>query len=111
MTAVCRYETGVSSSSQDTLTPSVSRVYLLRGFPLTRTATSPARFSQIHSFRQLDAALNQIDAVKNMAMACINDDIPDIGGQGVRDRFTSWMKGRWGGSGVWDEWEKEEVAW
>ena len=74
-------------------------------------ATSPSRFSQIRSLRQMDAAFISIDREKNLALACINDDQPDSAGEAVKEKFTAWMKGRWGGAGPWKEWEREDAEW
>ena len=61
--------------------------------------------------KQLDSTFKSIDTDDSLAMACINDDQPDTAGQAVRERYVQWMEGRWGGRGVWDEWEKEGAAW
>ncbi|EIW71167.1 hypothetical protein TREMEDRAFT_67606 [Tremella mesenterica DSM 1558] len=70
-------------------------------------ATTPSRFSQIHSVRQLQASLASIDSHPELAMACLNDDQPDKAVGDVRGVFGEWMFGRWGGNGPWNEWERD----
>jgi len=99
---VYRCEMGVSSCCPETLTSTVSQslnLFLMMA-DVSWSATTPSRFSQIHSLRQLDYALRSNDGVSNLAMAGINDDQPDGAGEVVRDRFEKWMKGRWGGTGL-----------
>lgn len=44
-------------------------------------------------------------------MLCINDDQADSGSDKSRQKFGTWMEGRWGGVIQGVDWERPNVSW
>lgn len=75
-------------------------------------AKTPSRFAMIHSIYQLHTVLKGMkQSTHDYALACLNDDQPDVPKRHIRVQLQRWMRERFGGLSRFVGWEREGVAW